>query len=96
MDNEGFTARLKLLREIKGWSQRETSLALGWTASSYRDIELRIKKCHVKDLVDIAALYGVGEEWLLHGYTDTLSEEWQKEIKLYREEMTSHMFRDRA
>lgn len=90
-DIEGFTARLRFLRERNEWSQRETSLALGWTATSYRDIELNLKKCHIKDLVELAELFDVPEEWLLHGRDHTLRDEIKQAIDNYLTGAAHHL-----
>lgn len=91
IDKNAFTARLKFLRERNGWSQRETSLALGFTATSYRDIELNIKKVSIDDLVALAELFGVPEEWLLHGRQENLKADVKKDIEAHLEKLKSQL-----
>ena len=85
-----FTARCQYLRERKGWSQRETAIALNWSASSYRDVEQNQKRCLLADATEIANLFEVPLEWLALGETDRLSDDMKAELQEHLEKVNTY------
>ena len=78
-----FSCRLIFLREQAGLSQRQTSLKIGWTAASYRDVEASIKRVLLKDAIDPAQFFSVPIEWLAEGDDSRLSEAKKKDVDRY-------------
>jgi transcriptional regulator with XRE-family HTH domain len=67
--------RLRRLRKMHGWSQSEIASKLGWTNTSYSDIEGFRKKCDLNSLVELAELYQLNPDFLITGNRDQLSAE---------------------
>lgn len=72
--------RMKFLRSTRHQSQREASLAMNWTAASWRDLEAGQKMMKVEDALLIADEYQVPVEWLINGETERLAPEWKTKI----------------
>ena len=87
---QAFTARCQFLRERKGWSQRETSMALNWSASNYRDVEQNQKRCLLSDACQISTLFQVPLEWLALGETDRLNDELREDLAAHVKKQTSY------
>ena len=75
-----FGERLRFLRERRNWSQREASLAMNWTAASWRDLEAGQKMAKCADAVLICEEFKAPVEWLISGDTDRLDPELKTAI----------------
>tara|TARA_R100001594_G_scaffold129521_1_gene168165 strand:+ start:369 stop:662 length:294 start_codon:yes stop_codon:yes gene_type:complete len=73
--------RLKRLRAMRGISQAQAALQLGWASASYSDIESYNKKLTLDTLNELAEFYGVNVGFLVDGHRENLSETMQKKLQ---------------
>ena len=75
-----FLQRVKLLRDEKNWSQKETANYLGMKPTSYSDLEQGAKRIDLDKLVAIADLFEVPAGFLINGERGDLSPKRRSEI----------------
>ena len=65
---------------MRGISQSQAALQLGWASASYSDIESYNKKLTLDTLAELAEFYGVTIGFLVDGHREHLSESMQKKL----------------
>ena len=67
--------RLRRLRKMNGWSQGAVAERLGWSYTSYSDIEGCRKKCDLAALVELAGVFDVTTNFLITGEREGLRDD---------------------
>ena len=81
-NEDEFLQRLNWLRlNLKNYSQREISEALGWRPTAYSDLEGGRKRCSVKMLAELSDLYSVDPNYLMTGDPSGLPAHIQKKLQ---------------
>lgn len=62
-----FLSRLKLLRDERGWSQKNAALYLGMKPTSYSDLEQGAKRVDLDKILQLATLFDVSVGFLIAG-----------------------------
>ena len=69
-----FLSRLKLLRDEKGWSQKNAALLLGMKPTSYSDLEQGAKRVDLDKILKLAELFDVSVGFLIAGERGDLTD----------------------
>lgn len=75
-----FLSRLKLLRDERGWSQKNAALYLGMKPTSYSDLEQGVKRVDLDKIIQLAKLFDVSVGFLIAGERGDLSDAQTKRI----------------
>ncbi len=67
--------RLRRLRKMNGWSQGAVAERLGWSYTSYSDIEGCRKKCDLVALIELAEVFDVTTNFLITGEREGLRDD---------------------
>jgi len=65
---------------MRGISQAQAALQLGWASASYSDIESYNKKLTLDTLNELALFYGVTIGFLVDGHRENLNETMKEKI----------------
>lgn len=75
-----FLSRLKLLRDERGWSQKNAALYLGMKPTSYSDLEQGAKRVDLDKIIQLAKLFDVSVGFLVAGERGDLSDAQRERI----------------
>ena len=75
-----FLSRLKILRDEKGWSQKNAALYLGMRPTSYSDLEQGAKRVDLDKIIKLAELFSVSVGFLIAGERGDLSDAQRERI----------------
>ncbi len=75
-----FLSRLKILRDEKGWSQKNAALLLGMKPTSYSDLEQGAKRVDLDKILKLAELFDVSVGFLIAGERGDLTDAQMERI----------------
>lgn len=80
-DLKFFKQNIKILRKLKGWSQRELAELLGVTTGSVSNYETGISYPGLRDFVQLCSLFDVSADAMLADRPETKSNEADKQYR---------------
>jgi len=79
-DHIKFLNRIKILRDEKGWSQKNTAIYLNMKPTSFSDLEQGAKRVDLDKLIKMAKLFDVTVGFLVAGEREGLTDQQKERV----------------